>query len=116
MALAKGQSSMEALAAFAALLACIAVLIAASKPLAGALLSSFEEAAARIALSSEAYAIDSSCSLSHASMNATVKGAILQGGGVIAHRGSPRVKERLLCKSSSDYSGGIYAQNSLEPV
>lgn len=112
----KGQSSLEALVAFAALISCIALLIAAAKPMGDALSKSTTDSAARIRLSQEAAAIDLSCALSHAALNASIEGAVLQGGQFLAQKESPLTKERLHCKSSADSSGGIHAQNHLEPV
>jgi len=104
----RGQASLEALIAFAALLCALVVLAHAAKEQADAFASAVEEADARTSLAHEAFYIDLAASdMPNAALQQNLSGVPAAGGKWLASRQRGAVREPLFHKISVD-SGGKY--------
>jgi hypothetical protein len=111
MAMAKlcGQTSLEALAAFAALLCALALLAHAAKAQADAFASSIIVADERTSLAREAFYIDLSAELlPGASLSRNLTGVPDADGKWLASKSSARVKEPMFHEISVNSEGEYY--------
>ncbi len=109
---ARGQSSLEALLAFAALLCALAVLAHAAKAQTDAFASAVQEADARASLAREAFYIDLSSSIMpQAALQKNLSGVPADDGNWLASRQEGVVREPLFHRISVDADGGYYAQS-----
>jgi phytoene dehydrogenase-like protein len=107
----RGQSSLEALLAFAALLCALAALAHAAKAQTDAFSSAVDQADARASLAREAFYIDLSASIMpQASMQHGLAGVPVSDGSWLASNGSGALREPLFHKLSVDADGGYYVQ------
>jgi len=107
----KGQSSLEALLAFAALLCALAVLAHAAKAQTDAFASAVEEADARTSLAREAFYIDLSAgAMPQSALQRDLKGVPISGGEWLASKRMGAVREPLFHEISADAIGGYYVQ------
>jgi len=109
--LARGQSSLEALLAFAALLCALAVLAHAAKAQSDAFALSVERSDARISLAHEALYADLSAGMApSAALSRNLSGVPVSGGSWLASNSSGAVREPLFHGMSADAGGKYYVQ------
>ena len=107
-----GQSSLEALLAFAALLCALAVLAHAARAQADAFASAVDRADARTSLAREAFYIDLSASaMPHAALQRSLSGVPVAEGKWLASNASGALREPLFHKISVDADGRYYVQS-----
>ena len=107
-----GQSSLEALLAFTALLCALAVLAHAAKAQSDAFASAVGEADARVSLAREAFYIDLSASIMpQAALQRNLSGVMAADGSWLASRQSGAIREPLFHKISVDADGRYYVQS-----
>ena len=107
----KGQSSLEALLAFAALLCALAAIAHAAKAQTDAFAAAVDEADARAALAHEAFYIDLSASaMPRSALQHNLSGIPAQGGKWLASRKNGAMREPLFHKISADAEGRYYVQ------
>ena len=108
----RGQTSLEALLALAALLCALAVLAHAAKAETDAFASAVGDADARVSLAREAFYVDLSASeMPQAALRRNLSGVPLQGGNYLASKQSGAVREPLFHKISVDADGRYYVQS-----
>ena len=111
ISMARGQSSLEALLAFAALLCALAVLAHAAKAQSDGFAASVGKAQETAALAHEAFYIDMSASLMPgAALQRNMSGVPISGGEWLASNGSGTVREPLFHKISVDSEGKYHVQ------
>ena len=111
ISMARGQSSLEALLAFAALLCALAVLAHAAKAQSDGLAAAAGRAGERTELAQEAFYIDVSAGLMPNSiLHRNLSGVPVSGGGWLASRESGAIREPLFHAISAGADGGYYAQ------
>ena len=109
----RGQTSLEALLAFAALLCALAVLAHAAKAQSDAFASAVQEADARASLAREAFYIDLSASIMpQAALQRNLSGVPDVDGRWLASRQQGTIREPLFHKISTDAEGRYYAQSN----
>jgi len=107
-----GQSSLEALLAFAALLCAFAVLAHAARAQSDAFASAVDRADARTSLAREAFYIDLSAStMPHAALQRSLNGVPVAEGRWLASNASGALREPLFHKISVDADGRYYVQS-----
>ena len=107
----RGQTSLEALLAFAALLCALAVLAHAAKAQSDAFASVVDDADARVSLAQEAFYIDLSAStMPTAALQRSLKGVPVSGGKWLASQQRGAMREPLFHKISVDAGGRYYVQ------
>jgi len=108
----RGQSSLEALIAFAALLCALAVLAHAAKAQTDAFAFVVEEASARASLAHEAFYIDLSASIApKAALQRNLSGVPVSSGKWLASKQNGAMREPLFHKISVDAGGKYYVQS-----
>ncbi|MFA5929950.1 MAG: hypothetical protein WC861_03645 [Candidatus Micrarchaeia archaeon] len=108
----KGQSSLEALLAFSALLCALAVLAHAAKAQSDAFASAIDGADARTSLAREAFYIDMSASMMPtATLQRNLSGVPVSEGNWLASQQSGAIREPLFHKISVDAEGKYYVQS-----
>jgi len=108
----RGQSSLEALLAFAALLCALAVLAHAARAQADAFASAVDRADARTSLAREAFYIDMSASIMpRASLQRSLSGVPVAEGKWLASNSSGALREPMFHKISVDAEGRYYVQS-----
>ena len=108
----KGQSSLEALLAFAALLCALAVLAHAAKAQTEAFASAVDGANARTSLAQEAFYIDLSASIMpQAALQRNLSGVPTSSGKWLASKQGGAMREPLFHKISVDADGRYYVQS-----
>jgi len=108
----RGQSSIEALLALAALLCALAVLAHAAKAQSDAFAAVVDDADVRISLAREAFYIDVSAdTMPSAALQRNLKGVPASGGNWLASQQSGTVREPLFHRISVDVDGRYYVQN-----
>ena len=111
-AIARGQSSLEALLAFAALLCALGVLAHAARAQTDAFASAVDRADARTALAREAFYIDLSASIMpQAALQRSLSGVPVSDGKWLASNSSGALREPLFHRISVDADGGYYVQS-----
>jgi hypothetical protein len=109
--MARGQSSLEALLAFAALLCALAVLAHAAKEQSDGFANAVGKAQEKTAIAREAFYIDMSASLlPDAALQRSLAGVPISGGSWLASNGSGAVREPLFHKISVDSEGKYHVQ------
>ena len=109
---AHGQSSLEALLAFAALLCALAVLAHAAKAQTDAFASAVDAADARAGLAREAFYIDLSASvMPTAALQRNLSGVPAVDGKWLASSASGALREPLFHRISADAEGRYYVQS-----
>jgi hypothetical protein len=112
-----GQASVEALVAFASLLAALSVLIVASSHFAEAFSEGVGSAAKQAAVSRGALAVESASLAAPGVAGSRLQGVPVENGSCLADREQPRVRERLLVKISAGADGNLYVEGrKREPV
>ncbi|GEM_PF-1457872 len=108
---ARGQSSLEAMLAFAALLCALAVLAHAAKAQSEAFTASVETAGARSALAHEAFYIDLSADLMPSmALSRNLSGVPVAEGQWLAAASSGSMREPLFHRLSVNSEGKYYVQ------
>ena len=108
----RGQTSLEALLAFAALLCALAVLAHAAKAQSDAFASAVDDADARVSLAREAFYIDLSASMTpNTALQRSLKGVPTSSGKWLASQQSGAIREPLFHKISVDAEGRYYVQS-----
>jgi len=108
----RGQSSLEALLAFAALLCALAVLAHAAKAQTEAFSSSVEQADARVLLAREAFYIDLSAGIMpRSALQRNLTGVPASSGKWLASNRSGAVREPLFHRISVDADGRYHVQS-----
>jgi len=108
----RGQTSLEALLALAALLCALAVLAHSAKGQTDAFASAVGEADARTSLAHEAFYIDLAASdMPNAALQRNLSGVPSSDGRWLASRQSGAVREPLFHKISADADGGYHVQD-----
>jgi len=108
----RGQTSIEALLALAALLCALAVLAHATKAQTDAFAAVVDDADARTSLAREAFYIDLSADMMpSAALQRNLTGVPISGGKWLASQGSGALREPLFHKISVDDDGGYYVQS-----
>ena len=106
----RGQSSLEAMLAFAALLCALAVLAHAARAQSDAFAASVEKADARVALAHEALYIDLAADLlPGAALSRNLSGVPVSGGRWLASGSSGAIREPLLHSITVSGEGKYYA-------
>ena len=109
---ARGQSSLEALLAFAVFLGALAVLAHAAKAQSDAFASVAGRADARVLLAREAFYIDLSASIMpQAALQRNLSGVPASGGKWLASKKSGAMREPLFHEISVDANGRYYVQS-----
>ncbi|MFA5930172.1 MAG: hypothetical protein WC861_04785 [Candidatus Micrarchaeia archaeon] len=109
---ARGQSSLEALFAFAALLCALAVLAHAAKAQSDAFAAAVGQADERTLLAREAFYIDMSAStMPTAALQRSLSGVPGEGGKWLASNSSGAIREPLFHKISADADGRYHVQS-----
>ena len=114
----KGQSSLEALVSFAALLCALSILLLASRHITETFSKSISDSRERIALSSAALLLDSSADAPReARALATISSAVISNSSALVSSRSPQVREPLFHTASISSQGVFYVQTDrAEPV
>ena len=108
---ARGQSSLEALLAFAALLCALAVLAHAAKAQSDAFAAAVDAADGRAALAHEAFYVDAAAGLMPgAQLPKNLSGVPVSGGRWLASKESGAVREPLFHRISVNVDGKYYVQ------
>ena len=108
----RGQTSLETLLAFAALLCALAVIAHAAKAQADAFSSAVGQADALASLAREAFYIDLSASeMPQAALQRNLSGVPVAGGKWLASNASGALREPLFHKISVDADGRYYVQS-----
>ena len=107
----RGQSSLEALLAFAALLGALALLAHAAKAQSDGFAAAVDKANWRTELAREAFYIDMSASIMpDAALRRNLSGVPVSGGEWLASKENGAAKEPLFHKISVDADGRYYVQ------